>query len=352
MMPAQIPGRSVVGRHVKRTILIIHPGALGDVLLAVPAIRRMSARFPRHETVLMASSAVSRLLLECEVIDDWISFEGQEGLGFFSGTLSISRELPSWLSRCDLAVGWMEDKDGAHRHKFQELGVARVQIQSPFSTGLRARHQSNRFLEMLGETEGDISSVGTVQVPPHLVARGQDYLGALGISHDQSLVLVHPGSGSIHKYLEPRRMALLIERLQQGGMCPLVLEGPPDQDAVNHALHFVSTPPLVLRDLDLSLLAGVLAQVTLYIGHDSGVTHLSALLGVRTIALFGPTDQHRWAPRGCHVTVLSGAPCICASWSRVTTCVEKPCLQIPVEEIQAAWKVARGVNSANPCNST
>jgi len=116
----------------------------------------------------------------------------------------------------------------------------------------------------------------------------------------------------------------------------------------------VSQPPCVLRDLDLSQLAGVLAQVRLYIGHDSGVTHLSALFGVRTIVLFGPTDHHRWAPHGRQVTTLRGAPCICESWEAVKKCVEKPCLNVPIEEIlilMASGLAIEG-NSANPRNST
>jgi len=329
-------GHSVFGKSVERTILIIHPGALGDVLLAVPAIRNLSVKFPQHETVLMAAAAVSRLLSECGLINDWIPLEGQACLGLFSETLSISEELQSWFNRCDLAVVWMEDTDGTRGSLFQDLGVARVQIQSPFSPELRARHQSNRFLETLGETAEDASLKRTVQVPPHLLERGKDYLATLRISCDQSLALVHPGSGSIHKCLEPRRMALLIEQLWRRGVCPLVLEGPADQDTVGHALQFVSKPPIVLRDLDLSQLAGVLAQGTFSIGHDSGVTHLSALLGVPTIALFGPTDPQRWAPQGSHVTILRGSPCICESWEAVKKCKEKPCLQVPIKEILMA----------------
>ncbi len=308
-------------------------------------------RFLQHETVFIASAAVSRLLLDCGLIDDWDSLDGQSCLGLFSKTLSISEELQSRVKRCDLAVAWTEDRDGTLHALFREAGVGLVQIQSPFSPALRSRHQSNRFLETLGKTAGDISPGGTIRVCPHLSEWGRDFLETLGISHDQSVVLVHPGSGSVHKCLEPRRMSLLIEQLWRRGMCPLILEGPADRDVVSHVLQFVSKPTLVLRNLDLSQLAGVLAQVTLYIGHDSGVTHLSALLGVSTIALFGPTDPQRWAPRGSHVTILRGSPCHCELWETVRKCVEKPCLQVPIEEILVASGFGSSVSSANPRNS-
>jgi heptosyltransferase III len=338
---------------VKRTVLIIHPGALGDILLAIPAIQSLRLKFPQHEIVLIASTAVSRLLLECGVISNGLPLEGHVCLRLFSRTVSISRELSSCVNRCDLAVAWMEDEEGMLGAFFQEFGVARVQIQSPFSKGLRATHQSDRFLETLGEPTRDSVSESTVQVPPHLLERGKGYLEALRIPYEQSLVLVHPGSGSVHKRLEPRRMASLIEGLWEKGMYPLIVEGPADQDAVAQTLHFVSRAPRVLRDLDLSQLAGVFAQVALYIGHDSGVTHLSALLGVPTIALFGPTDYHRWAPQGHHVTILRGSPCICESWATVKMCEGKPCLQVPIEKILIASGLAIGrVSSANPRYST
>ncbi len=337
---------------MKRTLLIIHPGALGDVLLAVPAIRRLRLKFPQHEIVFIAAAAVSRLLLECGVISDCLPLEGQACLGLFSGASSISKELYSCVNRCDRAVVWMEDKEGVLGSFFQEFGVANVQIQSPFSNGLRARHQSDRFLETLGEPTRDSVSERTVQIPPHLLERGKDYLDALRVSQEQSLVLVHPGSGSVHKRLEPRRMASLIERLWQEGMYPLILEGPADQDAVGQALHFVSRPPLVLRGLDLSQLAGVFGRVAVYIGHDSGVTHLAALLGVRTIAIFGPTDHHRWGPYGSHVSIVRGLPCSCESWETVQLCVEKPCLHVPVGKILEASRLTCGrTNNTSPHSS-
>lgn len=308
-------------------------------------------RFPQHEIELIASAAVGRLLLDCGVIDDWVSLEGRSCLGLFSETLSISAELQSRVNRCDLAVAWTEDRDGTLHSLFREAGVGLIQIRSPFYPELCARHQSNRFLETLGNTAEDISPGGTVQVRPHLLEWGRDFLETLEVSHDQSLVLVHPGSGSIHKCLEPGRMALLIEQLWRRGMRPLVLEGPADRDAVGHVQQFMSKPTVILRDLDLSQLAGVLAQVTLYIGHDSGVTHLAALLGVSTIALFGPTDPQRWAPHGRHVTILRGAPCHCESWETVKTCAEKPCLQVPIDEILRASRLRWSVSSANPRNS-
>jgi ADP-heptose:LPS heptosyltransferase len=79
----------------------------------------------------------------------------------------------------------------------------------------------------------------------------------------------------------------------------------------------------------------VLAQARLFVGQDSGVTHMAGLMGVRTVALFGPTDPDRWAPRGAHVSVMQGALCLCQSWGDVSRCEEKPCLKMPQDHLVA-----------------
>ena len=64
-------------------------------------------------------------------------------------------------------------------------------------------------------------------------------------------------------------------------------------------------PPLpgAVRIDDLYELACWLAKARLYIGNDSGITHLAAAVGTPVLALFGPTDPEVWAPRGQNVRV-------------------------------------------------
>jgi ADP-heptose:LPS heptosyltransferase len=61
--------------------------------------------------------------------------------------------------------------------------------------------------------------------------------------------------------------------------------------------------PGAVRIDDLYELACWLAKARLYIGNDSGITHLAAAVGTPVLALFGPTDPEVWAPRGRHVRV-------------------------------------------------
>jgi len=53
----------------------------------------------------------------------------------------------------------------------------------------------------------------------------------------------------------------------------------------------------------LDELAHWLARARLFIGNDSGITHLAAAVGTPVLALFGPTDPQVWGPRGCNVRI-------------------------------------------------
>ena len=57
------------------------------------------------------------------------------------------------------------------------------------------------------------------------------------------------------------------------------------------------------RNLPLPRLAAVLER-SIFIGHDSGISHLAAAAGANCILLFGPTDPDVWAPKNENVRVL------------------------------------------------
>jgi heptosyltransferase III len=112
-----------------------------------------------------------------------------------------------------------------------------------------------------------------------------------------------------------------------------LLEGPSDGEPVARVQRALSVAVPVIHDRELSKVAAVLSHANLYLGHDSGVTHLAAALSIPTIACFGPTRPQRWAPLGQTVSIQTGAPCGCPDWSSVERCREKICLRISTEHI-------------------
>jgi ADP-heptose:LPS heptosyltransferase len=293
---------------MRRTVVIIHPGALGDVLLAVPAIKRLRERFPHHQHVLCANGSVARLLFECRVVDGWISVQGSDCARLFERGASVEGELNGWLAHCDCAIAWMQDKDGSLAAAWRKAGARNVIIASPFSTDLKSTHQSDRFCEIADVLPAPGALFKPIQIPEEMRSRGRACLENAGIGLDRPLVAVHPGSGSPQKSVAVTTMAGMIAKAQGERVIPIVIEGPADREAVHNLLGGIPSPITVIRTLELRTLAGVLSHARLFVGHDSGVTHLVALLGVPTVAIFGPTDPERWAPLGSHVTVIKWSP--------------------------------------------
>src|SRR5262249_62383936 len=63
----------------------------------------------------------------------------------------------------------------------------------------------------------------------------------------------------------------------------------------------------VARDPSLRQLAALFERATVFVGNDSGLSHLAAAVGCATLVLFGPTDPAVWAPTGARVRVVRGA---------------------------------------------
>jgi ADP-heptose:LPS heptosyltransferase len=76
-----------------------------------------------------------------------------------------------------------------------------------------------------------------------------------------------------------------------------------DEEVVAQVIAEAGATPTV-RDLSVAGLAAFLFRCALYVGNDSGVTHLAGLLGVPNVALFGPTDPALWTPLGTRIVAL------------------------------------------------
>jgi ADP-heptose:LPS heptosyltransferase len=316
----------------RRTIVVIHPGGLGDVLLSIGALAAMRTALPQHQIILLAGSEVGLLLGQCGVIDQCLPVESSQLSALFSGRAQISGVQHDLISRCDLVIGWLSDHDGSLRRTMQEFGIPRVALQSPADAG--CHHQSERFLQTLkGEFPVDVYPGIRLRLPDQVLRAGMDALHAVGIEQTVPLIVCHPGSGSMHKCVRADTWDTLIRGCRARQLMPVVVLGPADEQS-EAAIQKQGIPELpILRPQSVTLLAAILAQAQGYIGHDSGVTHLAALLGVPTVALFGPTDEQRWAPRGTHVTVVRGGSCTCVDWDAVRACAEKPCLNVKPDEV-------------------
>ncbi len=319
------------------TLLVVHPGSLGDVLLSVAALRALRRAWPAHELTLVARGEIGRLLEACGEADRILPMEGPALTEMLAGPRVMPAHLAGCLRRCAAAVCWMADPgpDGALEKNLKDAGVGRIIVQSPHGHGLEAVHAADRHLEILKPW-----GLRAPEAPP--ILRLVDHGSPAGETYGQpgtAIIAVHPGSGSSAKCLDDRRLTSAVQAVCDGNpRSLLVLGGPADETLVAaFRRHLIGLEPVIVQHRDLVAVAAVLTRARVFVGHDSGITHLAAMLGVPTVALFGPTDPSRWAPRGRSVRVLRGAPCACRNRDQVQHC-RRPCLDIPQQRIIEAME--------------
>jgi ADP-heptose:LPS heptosyltransferase len=80
--------------------------------------------------------------------------------------------------------------------------------------------------------------------------------------------------------------------------------GPADERLKGFAKAVKELGVAVFETVSLPTLAAFISECRLFIGSDSGVSHLAALVGIPTVVFFGPTNPDIWAPRGSHVRIV------------------------------------------------
>ena len=230
--------------------LLIRPGAIGDLIVSLPALEFLKADYT-EVWVPGVSQGLVRFADRVRSIAD-------TGLDLLELGLA-SDELRRQLAGFDDIVSWY----GTARAEFREA-VADLPFRFFPALPSGPEHASDTYLAQVGAPLGS---------NPRLDA------GPL----TRRFVALHPFSGSARKNWPLDRFQALAARIP----------GWPVEACAESETAF--------RFPDLWDLAQWLAGARLYIGNDSGITHLAAAVGVPVLALFGPTDPAVWAPRSARV---------------------------------------------------
>ncbi len=256
--------------------LVIHAGGIGDLLLAGPSIKELAREGPvdlagiRSRLELLVAGGVA------QTAHDLAHFD------FESVFVEPSERFRERMRLYDRCVVWMRD-DGTIREALHACGVADVRVFPGLPPPDWNRHASEYYFECLGIERAEPLRLA---IPP--AASAFD-------------IVIHPGSGSPRKNWPLERFQIVADKRQEAGRNVGWCAGPAEETLLPHG-----TP--VLRCDSLVALARELAAAPWYLGNDSGITHLAAACGARTVAVFGPTDPAVWAPRGERVAVMRGTP--------------------------------------------
>ena len=160
-----------------------------------------------------------------------------------------------------------------------------------------------------------------------------------GIQPDRPLAVLHPGATKHYKQWPSEHFAALARWLHsQGHQLVITGAGERDRAAIAALQSLTDVPVTSLHNrLTIAELVALFQRTTIFVGNDTGPTHLAAATGTSTVAVFGPTDEHRWGPMGDRVRIVRHPlPCL-ADCRRGRCRLAHRCLHaLAAEQVQSA----------------
>jgi heptosyltransferase-2 len=315
-------------------ILIVHAGGIGDLLLALPALRAFRAAFPDSSLDLLGFP--ERLSLVAHDLGaEAVHSIDQAGLSsFYLEEAPLPHRLLDFFSSFAAVLLVGRPQSGIFARNLLRVGIKRVVFLPSFPEEGQKEHVTDALLRELRSRgiESD-ESFAPLRLSPEARSAAVEWLDKAGWKKGRPILALHPGSGSPAKNWSPRNFALVADWAAE--RASIFLVSGPARDGSEEVLTAVKkTRPFVLDRLPLPHLAAVLSKCAAFLGNDSGISHLAAVTGIPTVVLFGPTAPAVWGPRGPGVRIIaSGKTCVSCSSEERKACRSSCLEEIAPEEV-------------------
>jgi heptosyltransferase III len=278
-------------------ILAIRGGGIGDFLLTLPALKLLRGAACKLD--VLGYRRVLGLVDGRGIADGVRSIESAHMAACFNPAAVIDDNLAAYFAGFDQIVSYLFDPDRLFEHTMKSPGAGSfLGIDPRIGDDGHAALQLARPLEHLGLF---------LETPFALLNPSDaDRREAAGVLAGLAgpWVAVHPGSGGESKNWGLAGWESVLSRLLATGLRVVLVGGEADERRVGHLLELFDRRVRALINHPLEILAACLARCALFIGHDSGISHLAAASGSRCLLLFGPTNPAVWAPANPGVAIL------------------------------------------------
>ena len=319
-----------------RRIVLILPCCIGDVVLATAALQALRRGWPEAHITWAVGSWSKGVVEHHDLLDDVLDC-GPEALPVRSaaGMLRFARQLRA--GNFDLAVSLVRSplmsialllSGIPHRAGLDSAGRGfGYTVRAPVDPNA-PRHEAEIYLDVARALGLDASNCrANVPVRDTDRQRVRALLDARSV--DRPFIVLNPAGGRNpgmvmdSKRWPPENFARLAEHLtprpslhamgsepsppaplpegegrKQAGDCRVVLVGGPGDEAVVRAVQerMAVAALALVGELSFGEMAALAALALVYIGNDTGMTHLAAAAGAKTVMILGPSDPARYAP--------------------------------------------------------
>ncbi len=325
--------RSIDSYH---RILIIKPGAMGDLLHLTPVLRGLKEQFPEAKVTVLVGSTASRELFRYNPnVDGTIVYDRWNEHRTLRGLWTLRQLLKQ--GRYDLVIN------------FQRSNLKTWLLASAaFPCRLLIYHKTrNRVIHAV---EDHFKTVAPLRIP-HDGPELEFYIGARDMTWARSflddhgalghtIVALNLGASNRIKCWSPRQFAGVADRLADDGIRVLLIGGEMERDLADELQALLRRPCLdLVGALSIGQLGAILASCHLLVSGDTGPLHLATAVKTPVVALFGAIDPERTGPVGDGHRVLrhTEVACVPCNDRKCRNAVYLECMEkITVDEVYLA----------------
>ncbi len=292
--------------HDPRSILIILPNWVGDVVMATPTLAAVRARFPRAAITGLIRQGVLDLIEDSPWVDDWEVWSAKNTwdrrVGTFPVAFRLRRRRIEWVllmtnsfrSALVARLAGIPRRIGYDRDGRGCLLTDRIPVRRDADGRIARTRMVDYYGELavaLGcERPGDRLMLHTRPEDDAVIAAR---LEGAGLGGHRPLVVMTPGASfGPAKCWPADRFAAVCDRLvEECGARVVLTYGPGEQSVARQAIDAMRHQPLVMQDpaITLSQLKSLIRRSDLLLCNDTGPRHLAKAFGVPVVTVFGPT---------------------------------------------------------------
>jgi heptosyltransferase-2 len=296
---------------IKPRILVIRGGAIGDFILTLPAIAALRRQFPQAHLEVLGYPHIAQLAVAGGLADRVQPIEARGLAGFFARGGALEPDLMDYFSEFDLVISYLYDPDEIFKTNVCRCAVGQF-IVGPHRPDETERIHATRVylkpLERLAIFDAEnVPRLNVGQASSRSQTSSTILLNQVGDRRDAGPALaLHPGSGGEKKnWPETKWKELLRDLINRMPVDLLLIGGEVEADRLQNLVKVLPADRVQLaQNLPLCELALRLNDCFGFIGHDSGITHLAAAVGLPTLVLWAETNEEIWRPLGEHVVIL------------------------------------------------
>jgi heptosyltransferase-2 len=287
-----------------RRILVIRGGAIGDFILTLPGLHALRTEHAGAHIEILGYPHIAVLAENRFYAQAMRSIEYAPLSSFFATNSELAPELASYFASFELIISYLYDPDRIFESNLRRCHAQKIVFgPAKLNQSQHAAKQLAGPVKELGIRVGNFAA----RLYPSSSDRGfaSNFLG----DSPRPTVVLHPGSGSekknwpIESWIELGDQLLKSTRF--GGRIVIVSGEADEKQTVKLESIWKDQRVRFARNLPLPHLAAILEHA-IFIGHDSGISHIAAAAGANCVLLFGATNPAIWAPLNDKLRLIRG----------------------------------------------